>query len=182
MPNKAPQKPLPKKSRFKLPERVFKSKIADFALGFGGVMLAAASAYFPWYVHNNSDQFHPPRMVFTGQPEELDPGIDPITTASIPKQKNRVILGKKPDQGFVEKAQRRVREISMKKPEAFVGDGSITVLFASRGRALVDDDGEIVMVEPGMVLSNGSKVTKVTRAGKSWIITTSDEKTLAWKQ
>jgi len=111
-----------------------------------------------------------------------EPEIDLMTTASVPKHKPQVILGKRPERDFIKKTRRRIREVAMDKPKLREGDGSITVLFASRGRALVNDDGEIVMVEPGMVLSNGSKVAQVLRKGNTWEITTSDKKILRWKQ
>jgi len=182
MPKIKTQKPLLKKLRHKIPSRVFKNKLADFALGFCGLMLAAGSAYLPWYVHNHSEEFSPPRMEFTGQIDPQEPEIDLMTTASVPKHKPQVILGKRPERDFIKKTRRRIREVAMDKPKLREGDGSITVLFASRGRALVNDDGEIVMVEPGMVLSNGSKVAQVLRKGNTWEITTSDKKILRWKQ
>ena len=64
------------------PLRVFKSKFLDFSLGFFGLLLAAASAYFPWHVYTHSSEFGPPVLAFEDRASD-DQLIDQQATASM---------------------------------------------------------------------------------------------------
>lgn len=186
------RKRAPRRSLLGLPEKVSGSPILDFFIGFFGVCLAAVSAWFPWYVHNNADEFGPPRMVFDGQRNPLpgaDPrlrdvagtlrpimdgvGLDTTTTGSVPQPSTR-LRGRQMPLGET------AGNLQVVAPP--VGPPSYRIVFAVQGRALLRDGDDLIPVARGAKLPDGSQVESIRKKNGFWELHTSSDQTIRWRQ
>jgi len=158
----------------------------DRILAWTGIGLAAAAAFFPWYVFFNEDKFgmkvaggdrtrdlpHTgPREVFSVSPmamtnrnkEDMPPAEMPdmLTTATVNasgKEKQNNLAAGLEDQPFP-------------------GQTSFRLLHVSNGRALIEDGSGMYMVRVGSTLPDNAQLTKIEQRNGEWLIETSSGKT-----
>lgn len=159
----------------------------DRILAWTGIGLAAAAAFFPWYVFFNEDKFgikvasgdrtrdlpHTgPREVFSVSPmamtnrnkEDMPPPAelpDMLTTATVSgngKEKQNNLAAGLEDQPFP-------------------GQTSFRLLHVSNGRALIEDGSGMYVVRVGSTLPDNARLTKIEQRGGQWLIETSSGKT-----
>lgn len=157
------------------------SRIGDKALIATGLVLAAASAFFPWYVFFNSDKFGIRTEEF-GRTRDLPPGVgrpvvsvsplamtdsskddwpkpmdlfDNITTATTSS------LGEERNNGLTAEQQ------------PFPGKGNFRLLHVANGRALIEDGSGMYMVRIGSTLPDNSKLASLEQREGKWVIITS---------
>lgn len=159
----------------------------DRILAWTGIGLAAAAAFFPWYVFFNEDKFgirvaggdrtrdlpHTgPREVFSVSPmamtnrnkEDTPPPAelpDMLTTATVNasgKEKQNDLAAGIEDQPFP-------------------GQTSFRLLHVSNGRALIEDGSGMYMVRVGSTLPDNAMLTKIEQRNGEWLIETSSGKT-----
>lgn len=156
-----------------------KSRLADRILVATGITLAAASAFFPWYVFLNEDKFGlnvapmdhtrdlpptAPRAVFSVSPlamidntkDKIPPAdpMDALTTATVSS------LGDKRNGGQPE-------------DQPFPGKGNFKLLHVANGRALIEDGTGMYMVRVGSILPDNSKLATLEQRDGHWMIITS---------
>lgn len=153
----------------------------DRLLTGSGILLAAVSAIFPWYVFFNQDKFGirtasmehtrdlppmAPRNVFSVSPlamvdnsddEPVLPAAptDAVTTATVSS------LGDEARNG-------------LSRPEQpFPGKSGFRLLHVSNGRALIEDSSGMYMVRIGSILPDNSKLATIEQRDDRWVIITS---------
>jgi hypothetical protein len=169
------------------PERRKKTRkgiLGDRIVMGSGILLAAASAFFPWYVFFNEDQFGirtvpldrtrdlpegPPRAVFSVSPlalvdndDEHTPGpapdpLDDLTTATVSS------IGKETkdaDPGQLE--------------QPFPGKNTFRLMHVANGRALIEDGSGMYMVRVGSILPDNSRLATIEQREGRWVIVTSN--------
>ncbi|MCY1664724.1 flagellar protein [Rhizobium sp. SL86] len=169
------------------PERTKKTRkgiLGDRIVMGTGILLAAASAFFPWYVFFNEDKFGirtvpldrtrdlpegPPRAVFSVSPlalvdddDEHTPGpapdpLDNLTTATVSS------IGKEnkdTDPGQIE--------------QPFPGKNTFRLMHVANGRALIEDSSGMYMVRIGSILPDNSRLATIEQREGRWVIVTSN--------
>ncbi|MDI7863395.1 flagellar protein [Rhizobiaceae bacterium n13] len=154
--------------------------VTDRALTVAGLVMAAGAALFPWYVFLNSDKFgihggsadttrdlpsSQARNVFSVSPlamadnteDATPPAVDPVVTATVSK------LG-------AEKA----RGAALKEEQPFPGKGGFRLLHVANGRAMIEDDAGMYMVQIGSILPDNSRVATLEQRDGKWVIVTSN--------
>jgi hypothetical protein len=152
---------------------------SDKMLAGVGLVLAGASAFFPWYVFLNPDKFGihvaegdhsrdlpdwPGREIVTvsplamvnknpGAPKDIVP--DPLTTATVSNQ------GAEDDKG------------SAAENQPFPGKSSFRLLHVANGRALIEDVSGMYVVRVGSILPDNSKLASIEQRDGKWVIVTS---------
>lgn len=160
------------------PER--RSYWPDRALAAAGIVMAAAAAFFPWYVFFNEDKFgikvaaidhtrdlpHTgPRNVFSVSPmamvnknrnpsPQMLPG-DQLTTATVSK------IGKE-----------KPGEIPAEE-QPFPGSTGFRLLHVANGRAMIEDTSGMYMVQIGSILPDQSRLASLEQRNGKWVIVTS---------
>ena len=145
-----------------------------------GVTLAAAAAFFPWYVFFNESKFgikvaaidhtrdlpHTgPRNVFSVSPMAMvnknkNPNpqplpLDQLTTATVSS------IGKeKPADAPIE-------------DQPFPGQTGFRLLHVANGRAMIEDASGMYMVRVGSILPDQSKLAALEQRNGQWVIVTS---------
>lgn len=155
---------------------------SDLFIAGLGVTLGLVCALFPWYIFFNPDKFgvqalkfgdhghesrnHP--LAFNARalrPAELLPEdalssgtIDPFSTGTLPERRDAT------------------------KPLAsqpFPADEApYRLLHVVNGRALVEDEAGLWVVQPGALLPDNSRVASIEQRGGKWVLVTSRDKVL----
>ena len=158
-----------------------KSIWADRMLAISGIAIAAAAAFFPWYVFFNEDKFSikvaaidhtrdlphtGPRQVFSVSPiaminKNKNPNpqpapIDQLTTATVSK------LGKERDSQPLPIAD-----------QPFPGQTGFRLLHVANGRAMIEDNSGMYMVRVGSILPDKSRLASLEQRDGQWVIITS---------
>jgi hypothetical protein len=157
-----------------------KAAIMDRTLTITGMVLAGASAFFPWYVFFNADKFGvkpsdgnfsrslpdwPERNVFSVSPlamvnkndtPKTVPPLDPLTTATVSQ------LGKARDQGA-----------EFQEEQPFPGKSNFKLLHVVNGRALIEDPSGMYVVRVGSILPDESRLATLEQRDGKWVIITS---------
>lgn len=154
---------------------------SDRMLTASGILLAAVSALFPWYVFLNQEKFGipttsfdhtrdlppiPPRNVMSVSPlamidntedERLLPPepTDAVTTATVSS------LGPEEQNG------------QARPDQPFPGKSGFRLLHVSNGRALIEDRSGMYMVRIGSILPDNSKLATIEQRDGRWVIITS---------
>lgn len=165
------------------PPRAYRPKLSrttDRVLALTGVGLACSAAFFPWYVFFNPEKFGlsvapmdhtrdlpiaTPRNVFSVSPlamvarnpdqQKLPADVDPQTTATISD------TGKIPQQN---------RPDALQQP---MPGNAFRLLHVANGRALIEDDSGMFMVQIGSVLPDNSRLATIEQRNGKWVIVTS---------
>lgn len=163
------------------PRKKDPTRLGDRMLMGAGILLAAASAFFPWYVFLNQDKFGirtngfehmrdlppmAPRNVMSVSPlamidktkdEKLPPlqPLEQLTTATVSS------LGEAKQNGSGALAQ------------PFPGRGAFRLLHVANGRALIEDGSGMYMVRVGSILPDNSKLATIEQRDGKWVIVTS---------
>ena len=147
-----------------------------------GLVLAAASAFFPWYVFFNQDKFGirtetfahtrdlpplPPRNVMSVSPLAMTDSskedwptptepMDALTTATTSS------VGETRDRG------------AFREEQPFPGKSGFKLLHVANGRALIEDGAGMYMVRVGSILPDNSKLATLEQRDGKWVIITSN--------
>ena len=155
---------------------------SDRMLAVAGVALAAGAAAFPWYVFFNEEKFgisvagweqmrdvqgarRPDAIngialdMRNGDNRNLTvppvPGVDGLMTATVSK------LGTEEDGGLSQTEQ------------PFPGKGGFRLLHVSNGRAMIEDNSGMYMVQVGSTLPDNSRLAALQQQDGKWVIVTS---------
>ncbi|TRL42990.1 flagellar protein [Rhizobium straminoryzae] len=156
----------------------------DRLLAGAGILLAVASAAFPWYVFFNQDKFGirvspigwtrdlpegPPRPVFSVSPLAMvdndstttppDTPLDPIDTLTTATTAAPGRPGDKQDEEG--------------RDQPFPGGNSFKLMHVANGRALIQDKGGLYIVRVGSVLPDDSRLASIEKRDGRWVIITS---------
>ncbi|MFD1744824.1 flagellar protein [Rhizobium helianthi] len=158
--------------------------LTDRVLAATGILLAAASAMFPWYVFFNEDKFGirvetmdhtrdlpdtPARNVFSvsplamvnrnpsDKPKELPDPIDGLTTATVSS------LGKEPQNND-----------SAAIMQPMPGKNTFRLMHVANGRAMIEDSSGMYMVRIGSILPDNSRLATIEQRDGRWVIVTSN--------
>lgn len=162
------------------PEGRRRTAFHDRALTVAGLLLAGASAVFPWYVFFNEDKFgisvaqgdrtrdlpdwparnvlsvSPLAMANKNQPDTTpEVPVDPLTTATVSS------IGEEDDKGVPAEDQ------------PFPGNSGFRLLHVANGRALIEDTSGMYVVRVGSILPDESRLATLEERDGKWVIVTS---------
>lgn len=155
--------------------------LGDRVLVVSGVSLAAAAAFFPWYVFLHPQDFSvpplwkgdtrdlpdaPARDVMSVSPSAMidddqdspERGIDPIRTATVPNLGNENRTGATPEGA-----------LDQPLPPA----ASFRLMHVANGRALIEDATGMYIVRVGSILPDNSRLATLEQRDGEWVIVTS---------
>jgi hypothetical protein len=180
--------------------------ISDALLGIFAAGLACASAGFPIYVQLNKDKFGPPRMQYAaigsselgGEAETRKPRFQEVAAGVSGTQPDASANGQSGDAGSGQEGvpplldsvvtgaislprTRRAGASEPPPPQPFPEELSpYEVVYVSNGRALILDEGQIDMIRPNSILSDGSTILSIQNSGPEWRIVTTGNRVLTW--
>lgn len=151
----------------------------DIALIAGGVALAVGCAMFPWYIFFNQEKFDAPRVVFSGV--EVTPSADGgSATPVLPRSGDvdvrlvdvpQLKLDDMPTASLPDDVETK-KTVPLDQQPLPTGKPNFKVVHFSPGRAMVEDDTGIWVVQPGSPLPDGSRVRSISRKDGRWALLT----------
>ncbi|MGE7370787.1 flagellar protein [Neorhizobium sp. NPDC001467] len=161
-----------------------KSKLSDHLVLTIGIVLAGASAFFPWYVFLNEDKFgikvapmdhtrdlppghvtnvfsvSPLAMANSNKTEQPKPPVDPIDAITTATTSSVGAIRQAPPQDLLE-------------DQPLPGRGGFRLMHVSNGRALIEDAAGMYMVRVGSILPDNSRLATLEQRDGKWVIVTS---------
>lgn len=157
----------------------------DVAIAAAGLALGVTCALFPWYIFFNQEKFGPPSVTFSGsEVEAVDDagGASPVLPRGNAEVRIIGIPNLDLDFSPTGTVPRPFSPPSDTVPEQPFPDGDGTpfrVLHITAGRAMIEDDTGIWVVQPGATLPDRSKIDRIERrADGSWVVVTGGGKVL----
>lgn len=154
----------------------------DIMIGATGIALGLICALFPWYIFFNQDQFGPPRVTFAGA--EVETGSDgaSATPAMLRGESDVKIVGI-PDLNLDYTPTGSLPpDLSAATPlpdQPYPVEATpFRVLHVTAGRAMIEDDSGIWVVQRGSTLPDRTRVDRIERQGDKWVVVTSERKVL----
>ncbi|MBW6420713.1 flagellar protein [Rhizobium sp. XQZ8] len=157
------------------------SRLGDKVLMATGVALAAASAFFPWYVFLNADKFGVRTEDF-GRTRDLPPGIGrPVVTVSplaMTDSSKDDWVKMDPMDGLTTATTTSAlgetkQNGNIREEQPFPGKSNFRLLHVANGRALIEDSSGMYMVRVGSILPDNSKLATLEQRSGRWVIITS---------
>lgn len=150
----------------------------DMMIAGAGLALAIGCALFPWYVFFNQDKFGLPSVRFQGSdgsipmPASLSYRTDllgrPISAAEVPVlELDLLSTGTLPDDptGGIPLSE-----------QPFPGgpiEAKYRLVHVANGRAMLEDENGLWVVQPGSMLPDESRVSSIERRAQGWVMVTS---------
>lgn len=150
----------------------------DMMIAGAGLALAIGCALFPWYVFFNQDKFGLPSVRFQGSdgsipmPASLSYRPDllgrPISAAEVPVlELDLLSTGTLPDDptGGIPLSE-----------QPFPGgpiEAKYRLVHVANGRAMLEDENGLWVVQPGSMLPDESRVSSIERRAQGWVMVTS---------
>ncbi len=160
-----------------------KSKLSDHMVLAVGIVLAGASAFFPWYVFLNEDKFGI-RVSPMDHTRDLPPGhvtnvfsVSPLAMVNSNKNDQPKLPVDPIDN--ITTATTSVGSIRQAPPtdvdevQPFPGRGGFRLMHVSNGRALIEDAAGMYMVRIGSILPDNSRLATLEQRDGKWVIVTS---------
>jgi hypothetical protein len=171
--------------RFALPAKLSASRSrTDILIAGAGLALGLTCALFPWYIFFNQEQFGPPAMKFEGT--EVEALVDDaMATPLLPRGNSEVRIIGIPELNLDYAPTGSLPRVfsapvTLLPEQPFPDDAApFKVLHVTAGRAMIEDDSGIWVVEPGSKLPDRSQVESIERRKGKWVVVTSEKKVLA---
>lgn len=157
-----------------------KRESGDFVVAALGITLGLTCALFPWYIFFNPEKFGVREFVFDGSRGKLDPtavAYQPqlvgthFTTGDLPAL----------DLDFIPTATVRPnaddpRSIPV-SDQPFPSDlVNFRLVHVANGRAMIEDEDGLWVVQPGSRLPDASKVAAIEQRAGRWVLVTTHDK------
>lgn len=152
----------------------------DVLLVAGGIALGLTSAFFPWYVFMNQDQFGIRAVKFGGNPatgtqpasatpaghinapiplaDAMGPPLDRFTTGTLPRTQDEPNVAGPVEQPFPSSSS------------------AFKLVHIVNGRAMIEDGAGLWIVQPGSVLPDNTRVTSIEQRAGRWVLVTTGDR------
>jgi len=170
--------PQPPKAQF--PRLKKKSdRRSDFVIAALGITLGLICASFPWYIFFNQDQFGVQAMKFGGtgtNSGRAGGGVvaersAPLTAKDVPAA-NLDLLAT----GTV---QDDANPAPAPDEQPFPADAAkFRMVHVANGRAMIEDDAGLWIVQPGSILPDSSQVSSIEQRNGKWVMVTSADQVI----
>lgn len=157
------------------------SKLGDKLLVATGIAMAAASAFFPWYVFLNADKFGV-RTEQLGRTRDLPPGVarSIVTVSPLAMTDSSKEDWPKPADPLDALTTATTSSLGdrrdgspFREEQPFPGKSNFRLLHVANGRALIEDSSGMYMVRIGSILPDNSKLATLEQRSGRWVIITS---------
>jgi hypothetical protein len=174
--------PAPPQAQFPKPTKK-SDRRSDLVLAALGVTLGLICALFPWYIFYNDIRFSSHgfklgghgdrngRMVMSDRPMDIAP--DPLSDMSV-RNLDLFATGTP-----AEKPEDPDKAPGLDQQPFPAENAEFQLVHVANGRAMIEDDAGLWIVQPGSTLPDNSKVASIERRGGKWVLVTSTNRVVA---
>jgi len=163
-----------------------RTRSSDLVIAALGIALGLTCALFPWYIFFNQEQFGIRAMKFSGSgtqvsgPLTLSPQAErvgaPMSVEEVPVLQLDLFatgtLPKKGDDGTDPEA------LSVTEQPFPVEEAVYRLVHVANGRAMIEDDTGVWVVQPGSMLPDNTRVAAIEQRGGSWVLVTTGDRVI----
>lgn len=151
---------------------------SDFVVAALGLTLGLICALFPWYIFFNQDQFGVQAIKFGGSGtnagrnaggSQMENAGAPLTAKDLPPDVDLFATGTLQDTTV---APPGVDE------QPFPADPKFRMVHVANGRAMIEDDAGLWIVQRGSKLPDSSIVSSIEQRGGKWVLVTSTDQVI----
>lgn len=158
---------------------------SDLMIAALGITLGLVCALFPWYIFFNQEQFGPPAVTFSGegvtgasgpiavgpQPERVGA---PMSTENLRDELDLFATGtlQEEDGDEAERAS-----TALEQPFPTVAP-MFRIIHVENGRAMVEDESGIWLVQRGSKLPDNSRVAAIEQRDGQWVVVTNEDRVI----
>ncbi|TGS85383.1 hypothetical protein EN817_15055 [Mesorhizobium sp. M3A.F.Ca.ET.174.01.1.1] len=173
--------PQPPRSEFPRLTDKTADRRSDFVIAALGIALGLICALFPWYIFFNQDQFGVQAIKFGGSgtndgrvagESQLENRGAPPTSKNVP---DLDLLATGTLQDEPEDPDKAPGLDEQPFPAAV---SEFKMVHVANGRAMIEDDTGLWIVQRGSVLPDSSRVSSIEQRGGKWVIVTSTDKVI----
>ncbi len=153
---------------------------SDIVFAALGITLGLICALFPWYIFFNQDQFGVQAIKFGGSGSnsgrvggggsQMENAGRPLTANDVPDI-DLFATGTLQDPNDPSQAQGA-------EEEPFPGDPKFRMVHVANGRAMIEDDAGLWIVQRGSKLPDSSLVSSIEQRGGKWVMVTSTDQVI----
>lgn len=154
----------------------------DIMIGAFGIGLGITCATFPWYIFFNQEKFGVREFSFSNKgtgssfaaPETAFAPIGaPFTAAELPKMNLDFF-----PTATVRPERKKPAPVPLADQPYPAEKPSYELVFVANGRALIQDEDGLWVVQRGSRLPDSSKVVKIEKRGGKWVLVNSNDATI----
>lgn len=150
----------------------------DLLLGLFGIALGLGSAMFPWYVFYNQEKFGVRAVTFDGKADGTGEANTP-QIVRIPDDSDLPLLEL---DHFSTGTTPEDEAASLLDRPFPTQDVPFRLVHVTNGRAMIQDDTGLWVVQRGSVLPDMSRVASIEERGGAWVIVTSTDRVVTITQ
>lgn len=157
---------------------------SDLTIAALGVTLGLICALFPWYIFLNQEKFGVRAMKFAGSRDQqpmmsLSGGPDRIGAPMSPDDFEPLTLDLFATGTTPATSSRPKEKAPGIDEQPFPAEKVVYhVVHITNGRAMIEDDSGLFLVQPGATLPDNSQVTSIEQRDGRWVVVTSDDQVL----
>jgi hypothetical protein len=153
---------------------------SDFVIAALGVTLGLICALFPWYIFFNQEQFGVQTIKFGGSGSNAGrvtdgsqaKNLDATTVAKTIPDIDLLVTGTLPDE-----PEDKAPGLDQQPFPAAASE--FEMVHVANGRAMIQDDTGLWIVQRGSVLPDSSRVSSIEQRAGKWVIVTTTDKVIA---
>ncbi|OWK19088.1 hypothetical protein AJ88_48285 [Mesorhizobium amorphae CCBAU 01583] len=155
---------------------------SDFVVAALGITLGLICALFPWYIFFNQEQFGVQALNFGGSGtnagrvsggSQLENRGAPLTAKDVPPDVDLFATGTLPDQ-----TEDPDQAPGLEQQPFPTDAGKFRMVHVANGRAMIEDDAGLWIVQRGSVLPDSSRVSSIEQRGGKWVMVTSTDQVI----
>lgn len=155
----------------------------DVVIAALGITLGLICALFPWYIFYNQDQFGVQAIKFGGSGSNAGRagggatigGSAPLTASDIPSAQLDLLAT-----GTLQDKPESPDKAPGLDQQPFPGDaGKFSLVHVANGRAMIQDDAGLWIVQRGSLLPDSSRVAAIEQRNGKWVLVTSTDQVIA---
>ena len=152
---------------------------SDFVVAALGVTLGLICALFPWYIFFNQDQFGVQAIKFGGSGtnagrvsggSQMENSGQPLTANDVPDVDLFAT-------GTLQDPEDKTRAPGVDE-QPFPADPKFRMVHVANGRAMIEDDAGLWIVQRGSKLPDSSIVSSIEQRGGNWVMVTSTDQVI----
>ncbi|HEY4193232.1 MAG TPA: hypothetical protein VGM46_11360 [Mesorhizobium sp.] len=160
---------------------------SDLVVAALGITLGLICAMFPWYIFYNQVQFHTHGFRLGGNGERsgrivtsAEPRGDaaPLSEKDLPMQKLDLFATGTP----AESRQDPAKTPGLDEQPFPAGNDDFRLVHVANGRAMIEDDAGVWIVQAGSTLPDNSRVTSIEKRAGKWVLVTSKNQVVGLTQ
>jgi len=148
---------------------------SDFVIAALGITLGLICALFPWYIFFNQEQFGVQAIKFGGSGSNAGriAGGSQMEHAGAPLSATDIPVVDLFATGTLQDAPEDASQTHDIGQQPFPADAKFHMVHVASGRAMIQDDTGLWIVQRGSVLPDSSRVSAIEQRGGKWVLVTS---------